>query len=218
MKLLVTQALDRRDLLVKKINDKIRKASFVDTVKENETKVLNARIDRAEFEEKAKSAYQQINDLISQFTKLDAAISASNASTVIHTAKGDMTVAAAISFRGRMKGMGSYDDADFEQALMRKMADDLQNSMSKANAANKKLESDAEAMRLTILGKEAKNRDDKPLAVVDAYIKENTTVLADPLNAKDKVEELSESIDALLKEIDTQIKISNATTFIEIDD
>lgn len=29
-KMLVTQALDERDLLVKKINDKIQKASFVD--------------------------------------------------------------------------------------------------------------------------------------------------------------------------------------------
>ena len=34
-KMLVTQALDERDLLVKKINDKIQKASFVDTIKPN---------------------------------------------------------------------------------------------------------------------------------------------------------------------------------------
>lgn len=32
-KMLVTQALDERDLLVKKIGDKIAKASFVDTVR-----------------------------------------------------------------------------------------------------------------------------------------------------------------------------------------
>ena len=32
-KMLVTQALDERDLLVKKISDKIDKASFVDTIK-----------------------------------------------------------------------------------------------------------------------------------------------------------------------------------------
>ena len=34
-RMLVTQALDVRDLLVKKINDKIQKASFVDTIKPN---------------------------------------------------------------------------------------------------------------------------------------------------------------------------------------
>ena len=35
-RMLVTQALDERDLLVKKIADKIAKASFVDTIKPNE--------------------------------------------------------------------------------------------------------------------------------------------------------------------------------------
>lgn len=40
-KMLVTQALDERDLLVKKISDKIDKASFVDTIKPNEDKVLS---------------------------------------------------------------------------------------------------------------------------------------------------------------------------------
>lgn len=39
-KMLVTQALDERDLLVKKIADKIAKASFVDTIKPNEDKVF----------------------------------------------------------------------------------------------------------------------------------------------------------------------------------
>ena len=39
-KMLVTQALDERDLLVKKIADKIAKANFVDTIKPNEDKVF----------------------------------------------------------------------------------------------------------------------------------------------------------------------------------
>ena len=43
-KMLVTQALDERDLLVKKINDKIQKASFVDTIKPNVELVYNKRI------------------------------------------------------------------------------------------------------------------------------------------------------------------------------
>lgn len=39
-KMLVTQALDERDLLVKKINDKIQKMQVVDTKKHNETKTI----------------------------------------------------------------------------------------------------------------------------------------------------------------------------------
>ena len=52
--------------------------------------------------------------------------------------------------------------------------------------------------------------------VVDAYMKENTTELVDPLDVKKKVDMLEEKRNILLTELDTQIKVSNATTFIEI--
>lgn len=59
-------------------------------------------------------------------------------------------------------------------------------------------------------------KDDKPLGVVDAYVKENTTELVDPIDIKKKIESLEEKNNTLLKELDTQIKVSNATTLIEI--
>ena len=67
-------------------------------------------------------------------------------------------------------------------------------------------------MRLSILGKDSKVKDEKPLEVVTAYMKENTTEVIDPLGAQKK---LREQIDALLKDLETQIKVSNATTMIE---
>ena len=63
-KMLVTQALDERDLLVKKIADKIAKASFVDTIKPNEDKVFTKRTSKEEYAKEAESAYQQITDLM----------------------------------------------------------------------------------------------------------------------------------------------------------
>ena len=78
-KMLVTQALDERDLLVKKIGDKIKKASFSDMKKHNEEKVMEGRLTEEDFRKEAESAYQQINDLIARFQKIDAAIVASNA-------------------------------------------------------------------------------------------------------------------------------------------
>lgn len=44
-KMLVTQALDERDLLVKKISDKIDKASFVDIIKPNEDRIQAAGVE-----------------------------------------------------------------------------------------------------------------------------------------------------------------------------
>ena len=192
-KMLVTQALDERDLLVKKIADKIAKASFVDTIKPNEDKVFAKRTSKEEYAKEAESAYQQITDLIDRFQKIDAAIVASNANMEITTSYGIFTVAGAIALRSRLRGAGAYGvDADFEGRLQ------------------------AEEMRLSILGKESKTKDEKPLGVVEAYVKENTTELVDPLDVKKKMEALEEKRNTLLTELDTQIKVSNATTFIEV--
>lgn len=46
-KMLVTQALDERDLLIKKIADKIAKASFVDTIKPNEDLPHKMKLDKS---------------------------------------------------------------------------------------------------------------------------------------------------------------------------
>lgn len=215
-KMLVTQALDERDLLVKKINDKIEKANFVDTIKPNEEKVLDARVSREEFAKDVESAYQQILDLIDRFQRIDAAIVASNANTKINTSYGEFTVAGAISLRSRLRGAGSYDgEADFEAALQFKMEKDFQKRLSTAEFKNKELQSTAESMRLSILGKDTKIKDEKPLEVVEAYIKENKTELVDPIDVQKKMSMLKEKRDTLLAELDTQIKVSNATTFIE---
>ena len=121
-KMLVTQALDERDLLVKKIADKIAKASFVDTIKPNEDKVFAKRTSKEEYAKEAESAYQQITDLIDRFQKIDAAIVASNANMEITTSYGIFTVAGAIALRSRLRGAGAYGgDADFEGRLQKKL-------------------------------------------------------------------------------------------------
>lgn len=216
-KMLVTQALDERDLLVKKIRDKIEKAKFADTIKRNEEKVIETKVSREEFSKDAESAFQQIQDLISRFQKIDAAIVASNATTMIKTSFGDYTVAGAISLRSRLRSKGSYNgESDFESALKEKLEHDLEKSVLMANSKNVDLQRAADGMRLSILGKDSKVKNDKPLEVVDAYISENTTEIVDPLDIRKKVEKLREKRDTLLTELDTQIKVSNATTFIEI--
>ena len=215
-RMLVTQALDERDLLVKKINDKIQKASFVDTIKPNVELVYNKRIKKEEFNQAASSAYQQIMDLIARFQTIDAAIINSNANTKVTTSYGTYTVSAAISLRSRMRNMGAYDnEVNFEDRLRNKLMQEYSSRVCVCDKENAKLKETADSMRLSILGKDTKVKEDKPLAVVDAYIKENTTELVDPLSVEKLTAKLDEKRDKLLSELDTQIKVSNATTFIE---
>ena len=216
-KLLITQALDERDLLVKRIADKIAKANFVDSMKNNEATVAGARVDKETFARDAAAAYQQIGDLMARFQKIDAAIVASNAATKIHTSYGDFTVAGAISLRSRLRGQGVYRDrADFEGALLHRMENVYAAQIAAIDSKNRQLQNTAEGMRLSILGKDSKVKDDKPLEVVEAYVRENTTVLVDPLDILKLIEAMKEKRETLLRELDTQIKVSNATTYVEI--
>ena len=215
-KMLMTQALDERDLLVKKINDKIEKIKLVDVKKKNEETTADNRISVEEFSKNAESAYQQITDLIERYQRLDAAIIASNAATWIETIYGKYTVADAIALRNRLKGEDVYSvDASFESSIIEQFRKQYQNAIMVADAKNKNVERQAEEMRMSILGKDSKTKELKPLDVVDAYVKENTTEIIDPLGAKKKMQELHEKIETWLSELNTRIKVSNATTFIE---
>ena len=215
-KMLVTQALDERDLLVKKIGDKISKMKLIDVKKRNEEKTADSRVTPEEFSSTASAAYQSIMDLIDRFQRIDAAIVASNAVSMVKTSYGEFTVAGAIALRNRLKGSGIYEkDGAFENRLITQLERQYQTAVQAAEFKNKNLESQAETMRLSILGKDSKVKDVKPLEVVDAYIRENTTEVIDPLESQKKVQELKEKVDTLLTELDTQIKVSNATTTIE---
>ena len=125
--------------------------------------------------------------------------------------------AGAIALRSRLRGAGAYGvDADFEGRLQKKLSSEYNERVQFCDRKNSQLQSTAEEMRLSILGKESKTKDEKPLGVVEAYVKENTTELVDPLDVKKKMEALEEKRNTLLTELDTQIKVSNATTFIEV--
>ena len=216
-KMLVTQALDQRDLLVKKICDKIRKASFTETKKHNEEKVMERRVTQKEFEKEARSSYQQIIDLIHWYDKVDQAILRSNAETLIETSYGTMSIANALALRSRLNCSNAYDsDSNFEGNLMMKLQEELNEKIRVMEQKNKGLQNTAETMRLSILGKDTKTKDETPLKVVDVYVQENTTELIDPLNVRKKINELNERRETILNELDTKIKVSNATTFVEI--
>lgn len=212
-KLLITQALDERDLLVKKINSKIERIDFVDGKKRNEEKVIQQVVTKEEFCKKVKTSYQQIQDLIKRYQKIDEAIITSNANTYIETSFGTYSVAVALSMRNRLRELNAMD---FETILRNKMEENYYEVLELKDLRNRRLEEDAEKMRLSILGKDGKYKDDKPLSVVDAYISENTVELIDPLDVLDEIESLKDKHTTLLSELETKIKISNATTFIEI--
>ena len=214
--MLMTQALDERDLLVKKINDKIAKIKLVDVKRKNEEKTVDSRVTPEEFTKAAQAAYQQIMDLMSRYQRLDFAIIASNASHYVETSCGKMSVADAIALRAGLKNSGLYiEEGAFEDTLMEQLKSQYDAAVKAADLKNRMIETQAESMRAAILGKDSKVKDTQSLEVVNAFIQENTTEIIDPLGVMKKHQEMKEHVDALLSELDTRIKVSNATTTVE---
>ena len=216
-KMLVTQALDERDLLVKKSKDKIAHIRLVDMKKANEEKTVGQRVKPDEFTSSAASAYQQIMDYIDRYQRLDAAIVASNATHFVETSRGRFSIAGAIALRARLKGEGIYaEDGAFEEALSEQFEAQMNAAVREAEMRNRALETQADSMRMAIIGKENKGKNDgNSLEVVNAFIAANKTEIIDPLDAKVKQQELKDRVADLLTELDTQIKVSNATTTVE---
>ncbi|MDO4273901.1 MAG: hypothetical protein Q4D16_09530 [Eubacteriales bacterium] len=223
-RMLVIRALDEKRMLEKRIHELIKTAGFVDIVCAGGDTVCRNHIDREEFCREADEKYQRILKLIKRYNNLDAAIAESNANTVIDTVYGKFTVAAAILLRNRLREDGCFrEKADnFEVQLSERMQEEYRQCIEEMDKRNKELGQEAENMRLSILGQGNSLRQGShpkqgnPLEVVDAYVQENMTELADPLDIRQKIQELKEKRELLLAELNVQIRISNATTYVTI--
>ena len=135
----------------------------------------------------------------------------------METSRGRFSVAGAIALRARLKCIGIYDESGaFEDKLIGVMDNQLSMAVKEADMRNRAVDSQADSMRMAIVGKDNKAKPDpNSLEVVNAYIAANRTEVIDPLDAKTKMKDLRERIDGLLSELDTQIKVSNATTTVE---
>lgn len=238
----VVQALDERDLLVKRIMSKIQKAQFVDIMRPKASVTWEKRMPRAAFAAEAQSALQQIQDLIARYDRLNAAITLSNATTFLETSQGRMTISCAIALRNRLRGSGTYGDlTDFEGRLVRKMESSYKEEQELQRKKNEAVRREAAASkkgntsgrnsaRIVVLqgtGSQEKSRGASggtgegkgPGSAVDGRRQEkdmDLMRLVDPLNVRKKAEEIAEQREALLAELETKIKISNATTFVDL--
>lgn len=245
----VVQALEERDLLVKRILSRIQKAQFVDFIRAGGTTTRERRLTRTEFERQAEGALQQIKALIAYYDKLCFAISVSNASTLLETSVGEMTVACAILLRGRMRGNSVYGDlADFEGRLARRLEavypeyleyarkrNDVirrENAriqpgrqegtvvlLKSADGTKKRAEKENPAERAGKTGGEEKDAGRQGPVREKGSAREkgpDRLQVFDPLDVRQRAQELEEQREALLAELDAKIKISNATTFLTV--
>lgn len=206
--ILVINALNERDLLRDRIFQQIGKMRFVDYKKQCEERTAEMLMEEKAFCEKVKSDFQSFQDLIRNYDEIDAAIAQKQRLKVS-------------SERENIRRTPLFDDSrtikgDFETEAIQLMQNQMVEVMEKVKKAQTSLEASAAEMRNSILGSDKAKKDAASMAVVDEYLKTNRYKLVDPLNLTEKLAQMKTDRDALYSELDTAIKISNATTKIQV--
>lgn len=214
-KMLVTQALDERDLLAKKIRDAISKSDFVGTKKPNGNKMSNSQVQVEVFEQDAKSSMQRINDLIDRYERIDSAILLANATTEIEVAGKKMTRASAINLRKTIMNTRSMSDTDFRGMLINKLKVSLDSAKMSIARTSSVADKQREVMISNISSNEKKELTTDAMAGIDTYCNNLIDVLVDPIEAEKKLTSLNLEREELIANLESAIKISNATTFVE---
>lgn len=213
-KMIVTQALDERDLLKKKIRDAIAKCDFVAVQKPGDDVIAQDKQKVADYEAEVKASFQSIRDMMDRYTRLDAAILLANATTRIEVAGKTMTRAAAINLRKMMKGQG-LADTDFTDAMIHKMTTDLDKARLKIARSQEVADRQREVMSNSLVSSDKKVLSEDNLKSITAYCDNLVLKLVDPIDIEKTIADMQEKWDNLTTNLESAIRISNATTYVE---
>lgn len=204
----ITEGLVELKLYDNKIRKAITEAHFINIKKKKDNKIGTMLVEN--YEKKAKESYQSILDMMKNRDAIKRAIVLSNATTEVTIDGKTMTVAEAIEKRNLNSSI-SY--------LLGKMETSLSNVENALLTKNADVDASAEKLLVSYYGKDAAKKVSKEDydSVVTPYKEANEYVVVDPLNLRDKYEQLRDETDGFMSNVDSALSISNATTFIEIE-
>lgn len=197
-----------------------------------ELKTLNARIERAiqdssliamttgkkqvvgyqnneQFESKAKSNYQSVNDLIKRRNIIKSAVVMSNAITQVEVAGEKMTVAEAIERKTSIV---------YDQMLLNKMKQEYANTIKRYETEEMKVNERLDELIKQTYGKDVKVSVDQYDSTAKPFLEQNQPKLIDPLSLKDEIEKLERKIEDFILNVDFVLSESNTIQKITIPD
>ncbi len=209
--LLVCQALDERDFLEKKIKDLINKMNYIVVVREKDTTYKGKSI--KDLEDQIKSDWQSAVDQIDRYERICRAITHSNANTKIKFKDGrEMTIAEALTLKNSIKS--GVD-------LKGRLAYNASLAFTEAMRKEQDIERSQNGRREDYINTQLSNQSDNK-SISEEFIEAIGQLMApynakvvDPIGISDKIDKLNSDVEAFKSEVETLIKISNATTMIE---
>lgn len=133
MKMTVTQAVEERKYLVKRIFSLIQRAEFIQCKEDTEKSSVERFIETGRWRREAESSWNNIQYYIERYQKLEMLLLESDAGTQIDTSIGKITVSAALLLKRRLNG---YDfegvELEFEEQLLKKIRQEYREKSGKA--------------------------------------------------------------------------------------
>jgi len=230
-KITITEALNELKLYDSKIKKAIENAHFVGMAKKSSNDVqfvqniyLNqiqtgrrqtiqndfSSIKKDDFIKRSEASYQSIRDLIKNRTSLKAAIVKSNAITEIVVNNKTMLVAEVIERKSSI---------EYEENLLDEMKKQYTYFINQVNDENRKVSNKIDEFLSALIGKDSDKEINKESqeAIEKPYREKNEVEFVDPIKIYDKITELEKDINGFKLNCDTQLVISNSTTYIEVD-
>ena len=156
-----------------------------------------------------RSSYQSVVDIINTVEAIKKAISEANAKNIITVCGKEMTVAQAIY----MMGYG----IETKKTLLSTLRTQYASAKNAADRLNRDAEQKADRLIASVYEAKEKSAGQEAIATRDAYIKQNTYEVVDPIGIVDMIKNLEAWINEFETEVDAAVQVSNATHTITID-
>lgn len=172
------------------------------------TKIAGKPID--EYEKTMLSAYNRSVDLIRRRKALRKALMLSNVSTHVQIAGTDYTVAEAIEMRNH--------GIEMEQVLLNTMTSQYAAVCKRVEKENADVMEEAEQHVLALFtNKEGKVAADDIAKIKQTYIEAHHYDMINPLKVDEKIQAMSDEIEAFMSEVDAALSTSNALTMVTVE-
>lgn len=203
----VARGLAELKLLTKRIESGINETVFVTHKKKSSDRVNEMSLN--EYEKQVKGKYESIMDLMNERGKIKAAIATSNAEKDLIVAGQKMKVIEAIERKNNI---------ELEVQLLDTMSAQYRKALSSVGSINSRVDNDL----LGLMESMAANKDAKDMAQAMEDLSKNYRdnheyELVDPLELKNKIDELRQEIDLFMSEVDFALSESNVLNRITVE-
>jgi hypothetical protein len=204
-KISITRALSEIKLLDSKITKAISNTKFISAF-EGQRDVDNTGVKIVDFNERVKSNYQSIKDLIERRKTIKQKITISNATTKVKIAEVEYFVCEAIERKSSIQ---------HERDLLNKLKKDYTNLKNQVDTANVNMRAKIEQNVNAMAGSE-KDKSSLVQEFIKKSIESSEWKLVDPLKIEDEIIKLETEIDEFVANVDFELSTSNALTTIEV--